>query len=885
MIGLRELWRRTCFRWRSAKEVEALKEEIRLHLELRARALEQRGLSAEQAKYGARKRFGNRTLVEEASRDSWSLLRIEAIWRDVRLASRTLRHNPSFTLTSLLTLTLVIGANTAVFSIVDATLLRPLPYPNAERLGQAVLRYSVHGDQGFFDALDGKMWELLRDHANLMDAAVYSDMSAPVNFVASGRVGYLRQQRVSAGYFHVLGVTPLMGHEFSRHEDVDGGPPLAILSYAAWQSIFHGEPGVIGRSVSLRGQPYTITAVMPPELRTSVGAEVWTPLHPSTQGEGSDNNYDIMARLRPGVTWQQARAQVEALGALRLKEKHDIPTAYQVSVALVPLQQMAMYDLRIPLLLLWCAVAAVLLIGCANIAGLLIVRSAGRTREIATRMALGGGRRQVVRQLLMESLLLSVSGGVLGIALGSIGITLLQTLARESLGLWQTIALDRRVLLVSCGVTLFATLLFGLLPALLSSRLDIRAALTDSGSKGVAGRRNHWPGRLLVIGEVALGLMLLIAAGLVVRSFLYLRNQPKGFEANNVLAATVPLQDARYQSNQKVNRLFEDILSRSRNLPNVEAAAAAMSLPYERGLNTMAAIRGQEGKDIVLTYVTPEYFRVLRVPVLRGRGFTGSDNSHAPRVAVVSSLLAKTFFGVSDPIGREVVQNGGSVQIVGLVDDLPMKGSLEGYSPIAAMPLMFVPAAQIPDGLFQVINTWFAPSVVVRTSLPPTHMASIMQRTIASVDPLLRFSGFHGIDDIRSDTLARQQFQAVVMSLLAGLSLFLAAIGIYGLMSNTVVERTREIGIRMALGATARQVIGAMAAHGLALAAVGIIVGFLVSLGAVPLLRHMIWGIKPTDPAIFAGTSAVLLGVATAAILIPALRIVSLNPAETLRNE
>jgi predicted permease len=635
----------------------------------------------------------------------------------------------------------------------------------------------------------------------------------------------------------------------------------------------------------LRGQLYTIVGVMPAGLQTAGDAEVWTPLRPSTTGEGANTNYELIARVKPGATWQKAMTQVEMLGAQRLAEKHDIPRDYKLRMALMPLQQTLTEDLRTPVLLLWCAVAAVLLIGCTNIAGLLIARGAARTREMATRMALGGGRAQVVHQLLVESVVLAAVAGVLGLLLGWLGVAAFRSIARESLGLWQTIALDRTVLLVTAGVTLGASVLFGLWPAVRASRVDIRTALVESGARGVAGMRNLWPRRLLVTGEVALGVMLLVAAGLVVRSFLYLRNQPPGFDPRDVMAGTLPLQDARYATGERINRLFDDTLERIRALPGVDSAAVAMCLPYERGLNDSFSTPGGEGRNTVLTYVTPEYFRVLRIPVLRGRAFNAHDDAHSALVGVVDETFARMYFGGADPTGRTINAGAGAMRIAGLVADVPMMGSAAGYAPLAAVPLIYIPAAQTPGPLFQLVGAWFTPSFVVRSSAAPRDVMAGMQRAIAAVDPLLPFSGFHGITEIRSEMIAKQRFQAIVMSTMAALALLLAAIGIAGLIAQTVIERTREFGIRIALGATALDAIRSIALPGIMLAAIGAIAGISASFGTARMLRHVIWGITTRDPAAFAGGAIALLLVAIAASVVPALRIARLNPAETLRNE
>lgn len=885
-MSLGELWRRIRFLFEGDRAERELEEEMRLHADLRTARLRQEGASTEEAESVARRQFGNRTLLKENAREVWLFTRLDNFWREMRLAARALWRAPGFTITALLTIGLGIGANTAVFSLVDATLLRGLPYPNPERLGAVVVEFKGPGMQGTFSDQDGRTWELLRDRADKIDCAVYSDAINQANFAVPGRIGYVKQQRISAGYFRVMGLPLFLGREFTRTEDVAGGPPVAILSYVAWRSMFRGNRAVIGRKIFLRGESYTVVGVASPDFHNGGEAGVWTPLHPSTKGEGANRNYAVVARVRPGMSWQQATAQVEVIGAERIKEEHDIPHNFHLRIVLLPLQQMVAADVRTPMLLLWCAVGVVLLIGCINIAGLLIARGTRRSRELGTRMALGGGRIQVMYQLLIESLVLALAAGVFGLAIGWAGIVAARAVARESLGLWQAIALDHRVLFLSAAVTLLTSLLFGLWPAIQASRIDIRTALVEGGNRGVAGLRTLWPRRLLIAGEVALGVMLLVASSFVVQSFLYLRNQPLGFDPHQVLAASLPLQDVRYQTNAKINHLFDDALLRIRSLPGVEGAAAAMSLPYERGLNTGVSVRGRRGdEDTVMTYVTPDYFRTLKIDILQGRAFTAHDTMHSPRVTIVNTLLAKKLFGTEHVVGREVINGGSSVQIVGVVPNVPMKGSLAGYAPLTAIPLMYVPAPQIPDGFYQLLNTWFTPSFVVRSRAVSSETIAGMRKAMAVIDPSLPLAEFHGILDIRAGALGQQRFQAGVMSAMALLALLLAAVGIYGLISYTVVERTRELGIRIALGATIRQAVQSVAIPGFLLACAGAVVGIAASIELVPLLRHILWGIKTTDIRTFAGTIAILLAIAAVAILIPALRIVRLNPSETLREQ
>jgi len=806
--------------------------------------------------------------------------------RDLRYAGRVLRKSPGFAVVAIATLALGIGANTAVFSIVDSVLLRPLPYPQPERLGAVVTHWAQHGEQSIEDSVDGKTWELLRDHADHLDCAVFVNESK-VNFAAQGQVRYVLQQRVSAGFFRVLGVQPLYGREFTRDEDREGGPAVAVLGFGLWKNMLHGDQSVLQHTIMLRGEPFTVVGIMPPEFRTSTLADVWTPLRPSRHGEGGGANYGMAVRLRPGASWAEADSQVRAIGAIRLKEEKLDPGS-SAWMGVISLQQYLGMDISKPLVILWIAVAAVLLIGCVNIASLLLARASGRTREIATRMALGGGRAVVFRQLLTESLLLAVLGGAAGVLLGYVGVRGLEYLARDTFNLWQPVRLDARVLLMTSGVTLSACLLFGLYPAWQGTRGQIRDALAESGGRAVAGGRSRWARRVLVVAEVTLSVALLIGAGLLLRTFTYLRDLRPGFDSNGVVTATLSLQDARYQTSDKVNRLFDQSLERIRELPGVESAAVALALPYERGINDAFGLPGDKPGDYHMTvefYVTPDYFRALRIPVLSGRTFTQADGPRARKVVMVNETFAKKYFPERSPVGMHIKGGKDDIEIVGMVANVLMEGIHAGAAPLAAVPLMFIPAAQVPDEYMRMMHTWFSPSWIVRTSAPPEAVVRGMQGAMQSVEPLLPFSGFRKLSEVKSKTLGSQRLETSLMGTMAALALLLAAIGIYGLIAHSVSERTRELGIRMAMGATAGQAVSLVTMPGLVLAAIGCALGCVLAWGEAQLMRHLIWGISPTDAATFVGVSGLFLLVAMIASLLPAWRITRLNPANTLRSE
>lgn len=805
--------------------------------------------------------------------------------RDLGYACRLLRKNPAFTLAAVTTLALCIGANTAIYSIVDAVLFRPLPYPEPQRLASvATLQRDA---QAVYEetALDGKRWFAIHERASSIDSAVFSQ-SGGVNFVGPGGAQYVKQQRVSAGFFRVLGVSPVIGREFTETEDRIGGPAVTILGNDLWRTAFHSDPSVVGRKITLRGEPYTVIGVMPRGFQTSEPGALWTPLRPTTSGEGSGTNYGSVARLRPGVSWAQANAEVRAAGQDIVREWRLKP-GQSATLHLIPLQRGLTQDLRKPLLILWAAVGLVLLIGCVNIASLLLARSGARSREIATRMALGSGRAAVVRQLLAESLLLATAGGAAGVLLGWLAIGGSRVLLANTPGLWQTLSLDARVLAVTGLISLTASLIFGFYPALQTTRLDIRSALAQAGARGFTANRG-WPRRLLVVTEVALGVVLLIGAGLLIRTFAHLMGLQPGFDSRNVITASLSLQDARYAAAEKVNELYDQSLVRIREIPGVEAAAVGLSLPYQRALNDgFTRLDGSNFQSITnLTYITPDYFKALRMTLLRGRGFTPADRAQSRPVAIVNEAFVRRYWTGKEALGGHIRAAGGAREIAGIVADVQQHDAGWGdFGPIGPVPDVYVPAAQISGPYFQLVHTWFQPSWVVRTSAPLTSMAGVLQAAVASVDPHLPFGQFRTMDEIRSQSLAMQRIETALLSALAGLALLLAAVGIYGLIANSVAERTRELGIRMALGSSALEAIRVVALPAIGLASAGIVIGCILARVGGNMLRGMIWGVQPADPATFAAVCAAILLVTVLATLLPGLRVLRINPAQTLREE
>jgi predicted permease len=810
------------------------------------------------------------------------------LWQDFRYALRLLRRSPSLSAIIVVTLALCIGANTAIFSVIDATLLRPLPYPQPDRLASVVTHFRDHGAEGDGAGQTGATWELVRDHASFLDAAAEGSADG-VNFATGGTAQYVQQQRVGAGFFRVLGVAPLIGREFTREEDRPGGPAVVVLSHHFWKRVFQGDRAAVGRSIMLRGEPYTVIGVMPEGFRTDAAADVWTPLRPSTSGEGGGSNYEIIARLKPGVTWAQADGQMEAIGAREIAEM-KLPKDVSLRFHLVSLQQSETADVRRPILIAWAAVGLVLLIGCANVASLLLARAGARSREIATRMALGGGRRAVARQLLVESFVLAILGGAAGLLVGFAGLRALQVLAADSFPIPEAMRLDGRMLAATACMALLCSLFPGVFPAIDASGVDIRAALTEAGTRGVAGTRKRWTRRMLVSGEVALAVVLLIGAGLLIRTLTHLYQLRPGFDPANVNTASFSLQDARYSTARKVNQLFDGGLAQIRELPGVESAAVGLTLPYQRGLND--AFRRADGpeasaEDLITdeNYVTPDYFRTLRIPLLRGRDFRASDGPTSAPVAIVNNAFVKKYLSRQEALGSHLMTRPETREVVGVVGDVQEAAGWGDFGPLGTVPMIYIPAAQTSDDYVKVVHVWFPPHWVVRAAGQPENVTRGIEHVAETIDPLLPISAFRTIQELRSRSLGEQRFHATLLATLSGLALLLAVIGLYGLMSQSVMERRREMGIRLALGSSLSRAIRDAALPGVLLALTGVAAGCVLAGLSVRVLEHQLWGVTATDPLTFVTVPLTLLFIAALASLIPALRIGKLNPADTLRDE
>lgn len=874
------LFRRAAWDAERTREMEA-------HLALQIDDLIRDGMSPADARREAYRQFGNPRALREEIHEMNSIALVETAVRDARYAARVLRRSPAFAVTAVATLALAIGVNTAVFSIADAALLKPLPYPAPDRLALATATRVVDGSALEGTAQNGTTWEALRQGSASFDTAVYSTWTAGVNIVANGSASHVQQQRVGAGFFSVLGVAPLAGREFNPEEDRAGGPAAVILGHDLAETLY-GRPGAaLGATLDVRGERATIVGIMPRHFRTGEKADLWTPLRATATGQGGGENFAILVRVRDGAAWASAQAEVNHLAMATVTGTAE---AAPRTFGLQPLQQGFAAGLRQPILMLWGAVLIVLVVACVNLAGLLLARGSGRARELATRMALGSGRAAVIRQLLVESVVLAAIGGVIGVALGFVLLDALKALAGDTLDIWRPLALDGRAIGAAGVLALLASVVFGTVPAWHATRVDVQAALAGSSARTVAGTSSRWPRRLLVVAQVALGVVLLVAAGLLLRSFTHLRGLQPGFDGRNVITASVSLEDARYRTAARVNQMFDDTLARLAQSPGVEAAAVALGLPYERLLNlgfrhlTGPAANGP-GRMTSATYVAGNLFDAMRIPLRGGRTFTSADTMAAPGVAIVSETFAREYFPGSNAVGQRIAVAGREREIVGVVGDVQVRPGWGDRGPLAAMPVTYIPLAQANDGMLRLVHGWFSPAFVVRSTTGADAGAYAVRQALNGSDPLLPFASVRTMAQVQAESLGVQRLLMTLLTGLAVAAMLLAAVGVHGLIATSVTERTREMGIRLALGASGARILRTLAMPGVVLSVAGAATGGAAAVAGARLLRSQIWGISPSDPATFAAVIALLLLVATIASVLPALRILRLDPARTLRQE
>ncbi|HEY7500066.1 MAG TPA: ABC transporter permease [Vicinamibacterales bacterium] len=811
---------------------------------------------------------------------------VETFWQDARYALRTLRRAPAFALAALVTLALGIGANAAIFSVVHAVLLRPLPYPEPERLVQFVRRHPG-GPQ---DGQTGRRYLFFRDHS---DAAVMAAWRNPtgINLVAGDSAEFVRMMPVSKEFFDVFGVRPALGTAFTADHDRAGGPAAAILSHGLWLRRFGGGRDAIGQSIVLGEQSHVVLGVMPPSFSWLSPADLYVPLRPSTTGPGGGFNYGVVARLRSGITLEQANASAAATWQAMSVEfpnqilKGELPSGFE------PLQKNLAKDVRAALLTILGAVALLLVIACANTANLLLARTAGRGREIAVRAALGAGRGRIVRQLLTESVILAVGGGVLGVLLAYWAVPVLLTLTPPGFRVYQEVRLDTTVLSIALAIAIATGLVFGLAPAVAVSHASLVDAFRETGAGAISSGRSAWVRRTLVVAEIALCMLLLVGAGLLVKTFIRIRAIEPGFDLTNVVTARMSLQGERYATPESYLRFFEQGIERLRRIPGVRSAAVVNGVPIERGLNLNVDIldvldgSGKLRFEDALTdwrYVSVEYFSTMGMRAASGRTFNESDTKGAPPVALVNEEFQRRFYGGESAVGHRirVYDSDGAIEIVGIVRNVKESGLTS-----RPIPVMYVPLAQANPSGVRTSHGYFPMSWVVKTSAASPSIEREIREAFRDLDPRQPVSSFRTMEDVRSASMGDRRFQMTLLMVFASIGLLLATAGVYGVVAYTAGQRTREFGIRLALGATRARILRTVIADGVLLAIVGVAIGIGASLLSARAIEGFVWGVSPRDPATFAIVAAVLVVVTIGASLVPALRAIRLNPIRAIREQ
>ena len=855
--------------------------ELRFHVEMETEENVRRGMDSSEARRAALRSFGNVCAVRDAAYEVRGGGMLEGILRDARYGARALAKNKGFTAVAVLTLALGIGANAAIFAVIDAVLLRPLPYPEAGRL---VKLYAIDPAAETFavspaDFLEGYSRAQAFEHL-----AAYREFS--FNMASRESAERVSGAVVSPEFFSVLGVGAQHGRPISPALDAPGGPRVVVLGHALWQKRFGGDAGVIGQSIDLDGEARTVVGVMPEGFQFPAGAELWAssryavPEHPLRPTEDPtarrDTQYfEVVGRLRPGTGLEQARAEAEAVAG-RLKQQYG-EAEEAVSASVVPLHEDVVGETRSALLLLVGAVAILLLIACANVANILLARGATRQKEIALRLALGAGRVRLVRQFLTESLLLAMAGGGLGVLLALWALAPLKALVPVDMSGGTPLTLDARVLAFTALISLGSALVFGLFPALNLADQDLNGVLKEGGRGAASGARSNRARRVLVVSEIALAAVLLTGAGLLIRSLDRLLDVPLGFDPEKVLTAQLTLPQARYPEKAQRAAFVGRVLEQLGGSPEVESAAAISRLPLNSGRSTRSVeVQGQATPrtggvtpDYLVT--SPGYFRSMGIPLLTGRDFDARDAAGGQRVVIINEATARHFWPGEEPLGKLIKVDEDWSQVVGVAGNV-RQVSLASPPPAT----VYVPYAQDP---------WPFMAIVVRGKTTAAGATQTLRNAVGGVDRDVPLYGVRPMEDVLSRSVSARRWRTLLLSLFAFTALGLACLGIYGVTAYSVTQRTHEIGIRMTLGAQKGDVLRLVVVQGLKLAVVGVAAGLLAALALSRLATSMLYGVEAADPLTLLAVSVILIGVTAAACLVPARRAANVDPLVALKYE
>ena len=815
----------------------------------------------------------------------------ETFWQDIRYAVRMLRRAPGFAVIAVAMLALGIGANSAIFSLVYGILLKPLPYPQPERI--VTIEPSFPGG-GKNQDTTAAAYLFCRAHQNAMQSIAADEGSAGVN-LEGDRPERAESRRVTADYFRVLRLRPVIGRMFLPNEDQPGAPPVAVISYGLWQRRFAGQASVLGRQIVLGTRSYTIVGVAPREIDSTQAADAWTPLGVEQNPEAGGSNFLVLGRLKDGVSLAQANAD---LGVVAEQYRHDSPKSMgaRETFGVYLYRREATGEVRPALLVLLFAVGLVLLIACANVANLLLARVAGRRREIGIRLAMGAKRARIARQLLTESVFVALLGGFLGLLIAKMGVWAVVKFRPVSLPRLDAVGVDWRILLFTFAVAVGTGILFGLAPAIQMLRTDAGSALQEGGQRtgeGVRGRRMR--GTLVTL-EFALSMILLIGAVLLTQTLVRLRNVDPGFNPRHLLTEQMALTGTRYATAAQVAEFSRETLSRVRSIPGVVNAAATNYLPLGGGANIpLQQIMGQSRPangfmgNLEWFGISPQFFKTMGMRLISGRQFDERDTAAAPAVVIVNEAFARKFLPTENPIGRQILIAWNLIgekaadqprQIVGVVNDIH-----EGGLQSPASTDVFVPLTQVNDAVAAEVNSIMPTTLLVRTVGEPAAFSQQVTDAAHSTDALLPLFHIRPMAEVVGDSIQGQRFLMTLLSAFALLALLLAAIGVYGVMSYAVTRRTREIGIRAALGARPSDLLRMIVGQGMAMALTGLILGVAGALALTQLLRSFLYGVTPRDAPTFVIAALLLAGFALLANLIPALRAARLDPAAALRQE
>jgi putative ABC transport system permease protein len=882
-VHLRQQWRGWWRRTRGCSSEDDLDRELRAHLELEAEERRNEGLSAEEARYAAARALGNPLRIKEEVRATARWASLDDLRADLRYAIRILARHRGFTSAAVLTLALGIGANTAIFSAVEAILIRPLPYSDPERLvmvWEKVDLPTYHNDRNTPAPGNFADW---RDQ-NTVFSGIAAIRYRSFSLSGSGEPARVEGEAISASLLSILGTPPELGRGFTAEEDRPGGARVALISHGLWTERFAADPGIVGQNIRLDEQGYTVVGVMPPGFHfPDPDDEIWVPIALDSEQLANHGSHflRVVARLRPRVTLAQANEQM-ALIARRLADQYP-DSNKGVGVTLVGLREQTVGDVRRGLLMLFAVVGFLLLMVCANIGNLLLARASARGRELAVRAALGASRTRLLRQLLTESALLSLLGGLLGLGLASWGVSTLRGLAPDSLPRLAEIGLNRWVAAFNFGVALAAGLIAGMLPALQSTRPDVQAALKDE-SRGSASRSGIRLRGLLVVLQTALGVVVLVGAGLLLRSFLHLQALPLGFQPARLLSFRVILPASRYDTVPGRATFYEQLAESVAALPGVRSAAGISFLPLTfAGRTGAVTIEGQADTSSEhlqfadFRSITPGYFGTMAIPLARGRDIAWSDAEETDHVVVVSEKAAATFWPGKDPIGKRLTLGRPDsstrwltvVGVVGNVRQLDLTSQ--------PRPALYLPAMQ-DQGTGDMIRDW-----IVKASGDPGSVAAGIRAEVWRIDPVLPVSRVQTMARVHATSLAPARFNLALVAFFGLLALVLAAVGLYGVTAYSVAQRTRELGIRMALGAEPRQMFRLVLGQGAVLTLAGLVIGGLVALALTRLMASLLFGVAAHDPVTFVGVAALLGTVAVLACYLPARRALRVDPTTALR--